>query len=99
MEHENQPINDALEKAIKTTLQTAAEFKGGDVVEYLTGVTTAAISLLRSVDDGRLVYGYLRSALASLGQESAVNANPHGGDLGVSVHMGAPWPTLRCCTL
>ncbi|WP_293766357.1 hypothetical protein [uncultured Aquitalea sp.] len=89
MKHENQPINDALKKALETTLRTAAEFKGEDTVEYLTGVTTAAISLLRAVDDGRLVYGYLRSALASLGQESTVNANPHGGDLGVSVHMGA----------
>jgi hypothetical protein len=83
------PISDALEQAMENTLATAAKFELPEVIDYLTGTITAAVSLLRAADDGKFVYGFLKSALASLGKEAMTAPNPHGGPLGLSVHMGA----------
>ena len=83
------PISDALEQAMENTLATAAKFELPEVIDYLTGTITAAVSLLRAADDGKFVYGFLKSALASLGKEAMTAPNPHGGPLGISAHMGA----------
>ncbi|OQS34269.1 hypothetical protein B0T40_15610 [Chromobacterium haemolyticum] len=78
----------AVEQAMETTLTTVAAFNGQEACEYLTSLITASVSLLRSADEGFL-YGFLRSALASLGKPVSVVPNPYGGELGVAVHMGA----------
>lgn len=83
------PISDSLALAMENTLAAAAKLDQGDAIDYLTGTITAAVSMLRAVDDGKFVYGFLKSALASLGKEAMSAPNPYGGALGISVHMGA----------
>ncbi|WP_215782040.1 hypothetical protein [Paludibacterium sp. B53371] len=84
-----QTISQAAEKAMQVTLSETAQLSNEDASEYLSAVATTAISMLRSIDGESFVYGFLRSALASLGQEVGVAENPFGGTAGIAVQVGA----------
>ena len=76
----------AVEQAMDATLAGVAAFKGEEACQYLASLITAAVSLLRSADDGLFVYSFLQAALASLSKSATVVPNPYGGDLGLALH-------------
>lgn len=84
-----QPISQAAEKAMQVTLSETAQMSNEDASEYLSAVATTAISMLRNIDGESFVYGFLRSALASLGQKVGSAVNPFGGTAGIAVPVGA----------
>lgn len=81
-------LSSVAQKAMEATLSTTATLSESDARDYLTAVIVSAISMLRTADESGFLYGFLRSALASLGQPVTTLVNPHGG-LDVSVHLGA----------
>lgn len=84
-----QPITPAAEKAMQSTLSEVAKLSNEDASEYLSAIVVTAISMLRTTDGEQFVYGFLRSALASLAHEVKHVDNPHGGNAGLSVHVSA----------